>query len=182
MIKNVVIDAYVYAEASHRGQKRKFTGKPYFTHVKAVSRILEMNQDDPEIVACGLLHDVIEDTPRTYEDIKKSFGRRIADIVQELTNDQEEIERMGGKTLYLANKIIRMSSDARTVKLADRFHNVLHLIEDDVEKGFMEKYYKETKFIILTLECSEVELTDCQKKLLEGIRSGLKVLKIRYQL
>ena len=79
-----VREAYDYADAHHEGQKRN-SGEDYIVHPFNVALILaEMNMDVPTIIA-GLLHDTIEDTDVTYEDVKERFGEEVAILVEGVT-------------------------------------------------------------------------------------------------
>ena len=76
--------AYKFAEAAHQGQVRR-SGEPYIIHPIAVAyKLVEFGMDTPSVVA-GLLHDVIEDTPVTYDDIVKAFGKEIANLTDGVT-------------------------------------------------------------------------------------------------
>jgi (p)ppGpp synthase/HD superfamily hydrolase len=182
MIGDIVVRAYQFAEKAHQGALRKFSGLPYFSHVKYVARVLEQLHQDPEVVAAGFLHDVIEDTQHSYEDILSEFGRRVADIVMGVTSDKADVEAAGRKKLYLARKMAEMPQDCLTVKLADRFHNVLFLENDCTPQAFVVKYYKETRFLLYTLEEEGRELTEVQKVLVNRITSILDFLRIRHKL
>ena len=120
--------AYRYSEAAHRGQTRN-SGEPYVTHCVEVAKILAELQLDTTTVASGLIHDVVEDTKITVEDVEAEFGKEIAAIVDGLTkiaklpnsgsNQDRQVESYRKLLLSIAK-------DARViiVKLADRLHNM----------------------------------------------------------
>jgi len=119
--------AYEFACRSHAGQLRK-DGSPFVTHPIAVAEIVaDMGLDLDSIIAC-LLHDCIEDTPATYEDILKLFGPEVADLVAGVTKltrvvyttkEEEQMENLRRMLLAMA-KNIRVI----IIKIADRLHNM----------------------------------------------------------
>jgi len=129
--------AYVYAMKAH-GQQKRASGDPYFSHPLAVASILTGLKLDDETIATALLHDTIEDTPATKEEIEKLFGTNIAALVDGLTKI-ERLNLQSKKTLQAENfrkLLIAISSDVRVllVKLADRLHNMRTLEHIKPEK------------------------------------------------
>ena len=126
--------AYIYAMKAHGGQTRA-SGDPYFSHPLSVAAILTELRADPATVATALLHDVVEDTDATIEDIRKLFGDEIARLVDGVTKlSQIELKRQESKQAENFRKLVlAMAEDVRVllVKLADRLHNMrtLHHIE-----------------------------------------------------
>jgi GTP diphosphokinase / guanosine-3',5'-bis(diphosphate) 3'-diphosphatase len=87
--KKMIMNALNFAEKAHYTQIRKtFTGTyPYIFHCKKVALILKVSDADIHTICAGVLHDVIEDTKYTYADINIKFGRRVANLVMEVTKD-----------------------------------------------------------------------------------------------
>ena len=120
--------AYQFSAEAHRGQTR-LSGDPFVTHCVEVAKILAELQLDSVTVACGLIHDVVEDTRVTVADVEKEFGKEIAGIVDGLTKiaklpsggTKEERQVESYRKLLLS-----IAKDARViiVKLADRLHNM----------------------------------------------------------
>lgn len=118
--------AYQFAERAHRGQKRK-SGEPYFNHVIATAEnVAGWNLDEPTIAA-ALLHDTVEDTDVTLQDIKKMFGEEIAFLVDGVTKISK-IKYRGtlSQVENLRKMLLALSEDIRVIliKLADRLHNM----------------------------------------------------------
>jgi len=132
-----------YAEEAHGDQKRKYTGEPYIVHPVAVAQIVSTVTDGCELISAAFLHDVIEDTDRTYDDIKNAgFGAGIANLVLELTDisrpeDGNRATRKAIDRMHLAS----VSSHAQTIKLADLIHNTESICEYD--PGFARIYMHE---------------------------------------
>jgi len=132
----------------HDGQFRKFNGQEYAHHPAAVAKIVrsvKSSRNKDKICIAALLHDTVEDCDVTLDDIRNDFGEMVSSIVYELTSDDEKIKEMG-KDNYLLHKMLRMTSYALVIKLADRLHNCSDL-ENGSEK-FRVKYVKETRFIL----------------------------------
>ena len=82
--RELIMRAYQFAEQAHTGQRRA-SGEPYITHCVAVSAILAEMRVPPAVVIAGLLHDIVEDTPRTLVDIRREFGDEVAHLVDGVT-------------------------------------------------------------------------------------------------
>jgi GTP pyrophosphokinase/guanosine-3',5'-bis(diphosphate) 3'-pyrophosphohydrolase len=125
--ESLVNRAYVYATVKHGSQKRH-SGDPYFAHPIQVAGILTEYKLDAATIVAGLLHDTIEDTDATREEIEGSFGEQIADLVEGVTKlSKLEIQSEENKQAQNLQKfILAMSKDVRVliVKLADRLHNM----------------------------------------------------------
>lgn len=125
--EGLIKKAYIFAMEAHGMQKRA-SGVPYFNHPAEVARILaELHMDVPTIVT-GLLHDVIEDTTSSFEEIEEIFGSEIAFLVEGVTK-LSRINYTSSKTQQAENFrkfLMAISQDIRVliVKLADRLHNM----------------------------------------------------------
>ncbi len=124
---NKVRSAYEYAKEMHNGQKRE-SGEPYITHPLAVATILIDLGMDTDAICAALLHDVVEDTEATYDDVKKKFGADVANLVDGVTKldkiklaSKEEQQAENIRKIFLS-----MAKDIRVIiiKLADRLHNM----------------------------------------------------------
>ena len=77
-----------YARHAHQriDHRRKYSKQPYHVHLEAVAGMVAAVTDDPEVIAAAWLHDTVEDTPATLDDIEAEFGKPVADLVEELTD------------------------------------------------------------------------------------------------
>jgi guanosine-3',5'-bis(diphosphate) 3'-pyrophosphohydrolase len=126
-VEELIADAYAVAHAAHRGQARK-SGEPFVYHPLATADILADLRLDATTVTAALLHDVLEDTDATKEELAKRFGDELAEIVDGVT----KLKRLPSGNLEeaqaesLRKMIVAMSKDVRVIiiKLADRLHNM----------------------------------------------------------
>ena len=124
---DIIDRAYIYSARVHEGQTR-LSGEPYLSHPLEVADILADMRLDVESIAAALLHDVIEDTPATKEDIEDTFGPGVAHIVSGVTKLSALTfsTRIAQQAESLRKMILAMADDIRVVliKLADRIHNM----------------------------------------------------------
>ena len=164
--------AYIYSAKEHKDQKRA-SGEPYLIHPLSVAEILADLKLDVETVSAGLLHDVIEDSLTTLEDISGFFGEDIASLVDGVT----KISNLGKKSKEeaqaenLRKMVLAMVDDVRVVlvKLADRLHNMRTL-----------KYLKPEKRNRISQETLEVYAPIAHRLGMSKIRSELEDLAFQY--
>lgn len=121
------------AAESHDGQRRKGSGRPlpYLEHVVAVGWMLDRLGFPPAVVAAGLLHDLVEDTSVTVDDLSSQFGTDVSSLVTACT--EQKLDSHGAKRPWALRKRESLDSlavappDARAVALADKLHNLLSL-------------------------------------------------------
>ncbi|MFT4415937.1 HD domain-containing protein [Fredinandcohnia humi] len=131
---DIVEKAIMVASKAHDGQYRKLTNIPYITHPLGVGLLLIRNNARPELVAAGILHDTVEDTEITVEDIREAFGEEIAEIVEGCSEPDKALaweERKEHTISFLRTA----SEDIRTVACADKLHNIRSIIKDYGENG-----------------------------------------------
>ncbi len=168
----IIRKAFDVALDAHKDQRRK-TGEPYIYHPIAVAKIVaeEIGLGTTSI-ACALLHDVIEDSEYTYEDIKKIFGEKIADIVNGLT----KISIMNHQNISVQSEnyrklLLTLSEDFRVIliKIADRLHNMRTL--ESMAPDKQKKIASETVYIYAPL---------AHRLGLYNIKSELEDLSLKY--
>ena len=120
-----ILIAATFAADKHKQQRRKGSdADPYINHPLEVARILaEVGEvDDNDMIIAGLLHDTVEDTETTFEDIERKFGERIAGFVRELTDDKS-LPKAERKRLQVEHAP-HMTHEAKQIKLADKISNI----------------------------------------------------------
>lgn len=124
-----LLHALDLAAAKHRGQRRKDTEKsPYINHPIAVARLLwECGVHEEIVLLAGVLHDTIEDTATTHDELASLFGADVADVVAEVTDDKS-LPKARRKELQVEHAP-HMSRAAKLVKLADKTCNVRDIID-----------------------------------------------------
>ena len=165
-------DAYNLAKDAHTGQKRK-DGSDYITHCVSAARIcFEMGLDEDSIIG-ALLHDIIEDTPITYEEVSRHFGPVIADLVegvskltrvQYTSQEDEQVEN-------LRKMLLAMAKDIRVIfiKIADRLHNMRTM-----------DYQTPEKQRIKSLETMEIYAPIAHRLGMQNAKWELEDLSLRY--
>jgi hypothetical protein len=141
-----------YAAAGHKRieQTRKYTGEPYDVHLKAVAELVESVTDDPEMIAAAWLHDLVEDTPVTVEDIEREFGPGVGRLVAYLTDVSRASDgnRAARKAIDRAH-LAGASPRAKTIKLADLIDNCLDISQHDAR--FARVYLAEASDLLEVL-------------------------------
>lgn len=169
---DMITQAYEYADKAHERQMRQ-SGEPYITHPIAVARILVELGMDTETICAGLLHDVVEDTASTLDEIKKMFGTDVALMVDGVTkltklsySSKEQRQAENVRKMLLA-----MAKDVRViiVKLADRLHNM--------RTG---EYWKEYKRREKALETMEVYAPLADRLGIRSIKEELEDISLRF--
>lgn len=125
-------EALNIATKAHSKQVRRGSNTPYITHPVKVVELVKQYGGSEEQCIIALLHDTLEDTDLTFDDIKEVFGLNIAYKVKTLTNSKEERNTFEDKASYLVYKIIHMQPDILFIKLADRIANITGLSTGEV--------------------------------------------------
>jgi (p)ppGpp synthase/HD superfamily hydrolase len=157
---DAVASAVDFALKYHGGQRRP-TGAPYLEHLLEAVEVLVRGAGvtDPEMLCAAVLHDVVEDTPATVEDVRARFGDRVAAMVGWVTKPEpdEGTDRKTAKNTYLSH-LKEAPDDAIVVKLADRASNVQTLRNLGLPK--QREYYAQTVAYIMPLAASRAWWAD----------------------
>lgn len=139
--------AIEFARIAHGEQKRKYTNDTYINHPISVAGIVAEYIDDIEAVAAAILHDVVEDTPVTIEEIEAGFGKRIASLVADVTDVSQPSD--GNRAIRKEmdrRHLARASQTAKTIKLADLIDNTSSIVEHDPD--FAKIYMQEKRELL----------------------------------
>ncbi|MEC1523700.1 HD domain-containing protein [Neobacillus niacini] len=131
---DILEKALLAASKSHEGQYRKNTDIPYITHPVTVGFMLLEKGYSEEIVAAGILHDTVEDTPLTLDEIKRDFGSNIAKIVEGSSEPDKSLPWKARKE-HTIEFLKTASEDIRAVVCADKLHNIRSIIRDYEQVG-----------------------------------------------
>lgn len=171
-----------FATLKHKGQVR-FDGSPYINHpirVRKNVRRFKCSKNIETLSVASILHDTLEDTDTTFEELVKEFGVMIAYLVLEVTTN-EEMKKILGKTVYLELEMKSMSSYALVIKLCDRLDNVGNL--RNASPSFRVKYVRETLEILeyaslnRNLSKTHLEIMRSIKDTVKGLIDGYDELK-----
>lgn len=162
-------EAKEFARKAHKDQFRKYKNEPYIEHPIRVAGLVRTVPHTQEMICAAYLHDVVEDTGITIEEIEGKFGGKVAKLVGELTDvyvkeNYRHLNRRARKKKEV-ERLSKISPEAKTVKLADLIDNTRDIVEND--RGFARKYVPEMEqlaealvggdFKLLLQACYEVQ-------------------------
>jgi (p)ppGpp synthase/HD superfamily hydrolase len=157
MSDTLLANAFAFACEAHKDQRRKYTNEPYVNHCASVAARVASMVNDAEVVAAALLHDVIEDTQIGYEQLERVFGKRVADLVLQVTDPSKP--RDGNRD---ARKAIdrafyaTVCTEAKIIKLADLIDNTFSIQAHD--PNFCKVYMREKRAMLAVLKDCESPL------------------------
>lgn len=163
-----------YATQAHAeaGQRRKYTDEPYIVHPAAVVELVRSVTDDEAMLAAAWLHDTVEDTTSTLEDITRLFGPRVAELVDMLTDSaQPQAKNRAARKLAHFRHTAQASPEAQTIKLADIIDNTRAIVQFDAD--FARVYLVEKQIQIQLLDEGDKHLWQQADSI---IRQGLAQL------
>jgi len=164
-------EAFATQEHQRINHVRKYSNKPYQTHLASVAKLVASVTDDEAMIAAAWLHDTVEDTPATLGDIEQVFGLAIAEMVEDLTDvskpsDGNRAARKEIDRQHLAHA----STKSKTIKLADLIHNGVDILKHD--KKFAKTYISEMQALLEVLTDGDATLLKrAQKLVLKSIQT-----------
>ena len=160
--RETITNALAFASLAHKGQKRKYDGKPYVSHPVAVSNILMNFSTKPpteEQVIAALLHDTVEDTSVTLTEIHLIFGKEVMTLVDYVSDistprDGNRAERKRIDADWYAQG----PAESQSIKVADLIHNSVSIKKNDPD--FWKVYRKEKQYLLEVLTLADQQLVD----------------------
>jgi hypothetical protein len=159
VMNDLISQAKTFATQAHRRihQVRKYTGKPYDVHLKKVAEIVREVVQDPVVIAAAWLHDVVEDTPATLDEVERIFGHSVAELVEQLTDISLPSDGNRDRRVALNREhTARASFNAKTVKLADLIDNCRDICKHDPR--FAPTFLTEMAVLLEVLKEGDVTL------------------------
>jgi (p)ppGpp synthase/HD superfamily hydrolase len=152
----MIFKALMFAKAVHRGQKRKFGDDPYVNHpIRVASRVMQLPYVTEEMIAIALLHDVVEDSDHTTEQIKALFGEAIAEGVKCLTRNKGGGSREAQMTALFEQMQWEADWTICTIKAIDRMDNLCDLMgygDNPDAMKMLRRYLGESRRLVSVLE------------------------------
>lgn len=152
--------ALEYAREAHGSQQRKYSHEPYIEHPKRVAELVRKVPHTEAMICAAYLHDVVEDTPVNRLQIEEKFGKEVARLVHELTDEymKENYPSLNRKERKKreVERQARMSPEAKTIKLADVIDNTRDIIKND--KDFSRRYIPEMEALVEALQGGNFKL------------------------
>jgi GTP diphosphokinase / guanosine-3',5'-bis(diphosphate) 3'-diphosphatase len=166
-----VIEAYYFAQKAHVGQVRKYTGEPYFNHVEQVASYVASYDMPDEVIAAALLHDVIEDTVYTADDLYHRFPRYVVNMVRLLTDTPNNIGNRAMRKAADRQRLRFAPREVKIIKCADLIDNTSTIVDHDPT---FAKVYLEEKRLLLDLMVVDHPLYD---KAIKTLKTGIEKLE-----
>jgi (p)ppGpp synthase/HD superfamily hydrolase len=156
---SIISTADAIAESAHAGQVSKYTGAPYVRHPRAVAALVMTVAHTPAMIAAALLHDVLEDTAVTEDELRAAVGDEVTGLVKELTDQVPP--SAGNRALRKqleAERLAATSAQAQTIKMGDLIDNVKSIAAHD--RGFARVYLREKDALIALLTKADPALRE----------------------
>lgn len=170
----LIKEAAELAEKAHRGQMRKYIGLPYIIHPYSVATAVAGYGGNENAVAAAWLHDVLEDTETTAEEILGWTNPEVLSLVQQLTNPSKMFPSLPrAKRREMDVEHIREASwEAKLVKLADRTDNLLGMLSGDPSAEFRALYVRESEALYSALEYTHAEAENAYLSALASLKKS----------
>lgn len=179
-MKDLLYKAVEFATEAHKEQTRKYTGEPYIFHPLEVAQIVaNVLPNDLEAQAAAVLHDTVEDTDATLEQIEELFGERVADLVNKVTKVTEPGNSAGARPRAVRKELDRQHyasgcAASQTIKLADVLSNTADVVDHDPK--FAKVYLVEQADLVASLTKGHKTLFDAANTAVANAKDALSEL------
>lgn len=177
-MKNTEIEkqALEFARAAHGEQKRKYKDEYYIEHLIRVADMIREIPHSPELICAAYLHDILEDTDVPLTRIKQDYGKKVADLVEELTDEftkkkYPKLNRRWRKKKE-TERLAKISWDAQSIKLADIIDNLPGIVENDPK--FAKRYLPEMEALVDVLEFGEFNLLMKAREVVQKAKENIE--------
>lgn len=171
MHAEIVAHARHFADVAHADQERKYTGEAYVVHTRAVASLVATVTRVPIAVAAAHLHDTVEDTAATLDDIERSFGVSVADLVFWVTDPPVSTGNRKQRKAATCERLSRAPELAQTIKLADLINNTSSIVRHD--PNFARVYLAEKQALLEVLVKGDRRLHTIASKMVVAARQRL---------
>ena len=155
MVESRIDHAKIWAGMKHKGQARKYTGEPYVEHPIAVSELVREHGLSETAIIAAILHDTVEDTDATLEDVWELFGEEVAEYVWYLTKPPEFVGNRSIRKEHDCNRLAIAPEEVKFIKFYDVFHNAGSIKEHDPK--FWESWRHEMQMLFLAMDVHSME-------------------------
>ncbi len=168
--------ALEFARAAHGEQKRKYKDEYYIEHLIRVADMIREIPHSPELICAAYLHDILEDTDVPLTRIKQDYGKKVADLVEELTDEftkkkYPKLNRRWRKKKE-TERLAKISWDAQSIKLADIIDNLPGIVENDPK--FAKRYLPEMEALVDVLEFGEFNLLMKAREVVQKAKENIE--------
>lgn len=181
LINEKIEKAIQFAARVHEGQKRKSSENlPYVSHCYSVGIILLNNGNlFEDVIIAGILHDVIEDTSISFNELKDIFGQSVADYVKRLSNPPELESNYLKRKEWQYKHFSKVCEEVKTIKAADILHNLYTIIQETKDnKENWNKFDKTpSQTVISTKKLIKILSCDMNKQIISQIEKNIKILE-----
>lgn len=163
-MNQMIFDAIIFATNKHHGQLRKYTGEPYIVHPLAVAKLVSscLNVTTDMIIA-SIFHDLKEDTDVSLKEIETRFGKRVAELVEMLTDFSKPKDgNRAERKMIDREHTAKAHPDAKTIKLADLIDNTKSIVEHAPD--FAKVYLEEKRLLLEVLKEGDSRLLEIAYK------------------
>lgn len=171
---NLILRAAALAVRAHEGQTRKYTGFPYVTHpARVAGRTAILPGATEEMIAAAYLHDVLEDTKVSREEIEKETSPLVGNLVDQMTNRSKAsgLSRAERKAMD-RERLSTVSMEAKKIKILDRIDNLLEMTDAPVD--FKKRYTDESLFLAAVLAPADPALADELHAVIQSVRAAVE--------